>query len=153
VPAIDKYISDATLEVFATMVFLDITPEEPMMGNDDGIDSSLTSTIGLAGDLKGVLAVHCPESAALGIAGAMLGMECAEIDDDVKDAIGEIANMVAGGLKTALAADGVNTELAIPTTIQGKNVRTSGQSGVQRFIIPFVIPAGRFGIELKYVLG
>jgi chemotaxis protein CheX len=153
VPAIEKYITDATLEVFATMVFLDISPAKPMMGNDDGIDSSLTSMIGLAGDLKGVLAVHCPESAALAITGAMLGMECTEIDDDVKDAIGEIANMVAGGLKTALAADGVNTELAIPTTVQGKSVRTSGQSGVQRFIIPFVIPAGEFGVELKYVLG
>jgi len=134
------------------MVFLDIEPQPPLLGMNDTIDSSLSSMIGLAGDLKGVLAIHCSESAALGIAGAMLGMECSEIDDDVKDAIGEIANMVAGGLKTALAVDGVNTELAIPTTVQGKNVRTSGRSGVQRFIIPFAIPVGPFGVELKYVL-
>jgi len=153
VPPIEKYIIDATQEVFSTMVFLDISPEEPLVGQDDGVDSSLTSMIGLAGDLKGVLAIHCPESAALGIAGAMLGMELQELDDDVKDAIGEIANMVAGGLKTALAADSINTELAIPTTILGKNVRTSGQAGVQRFIIPFTTPAGAFGVELKYVLG
>jgi len=153
VPAIEKYIIDATLDLFATMVFLDISPQEPLVGRDDTIDSSLTSMIGLAGDLKGVLAVHCPGPAALGIAGAMLGMECSEIDDDVKDAIGEIANMVAGGLKSALAADSIKTDLAIPTTVLGKQVRTSGQAGVQRFIIPFVTPAGEFGIELQYVLG
>ena len=31
--------------------------------------------------------------------GTFLGMEVAELDDDVKDAIGEIANMIAGNLK------------------------------------------------------
>lgn len=150
-PAIEKYITDATLEVFATMIFLDITPGVAMNGKDDAIDSNLTSMIGLAGGLRGVLAVHCPEEAAKGIAGAMLGMEIEALDEDVKDAIGEIANMVAGGLKTALSSDGIDTELAIPTTAIGKSIRTSGLSGATRFIIPFSTPAGNFGIELKYI--
>ena len=151
-PPIERYITEATLEVFATMVFIDITPKEPLKGMDDAIDSNLTSMIGLAGDLQGVLAVHCPETAALGITGAMLGMDIEKIDDDVRDAIGEIANMVAGGLKTALADDDLTTELTIPTTVLGKAVRTSGQAGVSRFILPFATPVGDFGIELKYVL-
>ena len=33
------------------------------------------------------------------ITGTFLGMEVEELDDDVKDAIGEIANMVAGEFK------------------------------------------------------
>ncbi len=151
-PPIERYITEATLEVFATMIFIDIIPGEPLKGQNDGIDSNLTSMIGLAGDLQGVLAVHCPETAALGITGAMLGMDVATIDDDVRDAIGEIANMVAGGLKVSLAENDIATELAIPTTVLGKAVRTSGQAGVSRFIVPFATPVGDFGIELKYVL-
>jgi len=151
--SLEKYIVDATLEVFATMIFIEITPGAPMKSQDNVIDSNLTSMIGLAGDLKGVLAVHCPEKTAKGITGAMLGMDVEEMDEDVKDAIGEIANMVAGSLKTALASEGTNTELAIPTTVIGKSLRTAGLSGASRFIIPFSNPAGDFGIELKYITG
>ncbi len=122
-----------------------------MIDKDDAFDSSLTSMIGLAGALKGVLAVHCSEKAAKGITGAMLGMEVEELDGDVKDAIGEITNMVAGGLKAAWASDGIDIELAIPTTVIGKSIRTSGLAGGNRFIVPFNTPAGDFGIELKYI--
>jgi len=151
--SVERYITEATVEVFATMIFIDITPGAPMTGQDGIIDSNLTSMIGLAGDLKGVLAVHCPAQAAKGITGAMLGMDIEELDEDVKDAIGEIANMIAGGLKEALTADNINTELAIPTTVLGTAVRTSGHSGISRFIIPFTTSVGIFGIELQYVLG
>jgi len=152
VPPIERYIIDAVLEVFATMIFIDIKSGDSMTGQEDSIDSNLTSMIGLAGDLQGVLAVHCPKDAALGITGAMLGMTVDDINEDVLDAIGEIANMVAGGLKTSLAGDNITTELAIPTTVLGKAVRTSGQAGVSRFILPFATPVGDFGVELKYVL-
>lgn len=151
--ALEKYIIEAALEVFATMIFIEITPGAPLRDKSDAIDSNLTSMIGLAGDLRGVLAVHCPENAAKGITGAMLGMDVDEMNEDVKDAIGEIANMVAGSVKTALASDGVDTELAIPTTVIGKSIRTAGLSGASRFIIPFSTPAGDFGIELKYITG
>ncbi len=149
--SLEKYITAAALEVFAAMIFIEITPGTPLTGREDTIDSNLTSMIGLAGDLRGVLAVHCPEEAAKGITGAMLGMEVDEINEDVKDAIGEITNMVAGGLKTALLSEGTKTELAIPTTAVGKSIRTAGFAGASRFIIPFSTPAGDFGIELRYV--
>ena len=149
--SVEKYITDAALEVFATMIFIDISPGAVLSDKDDAVDSNLTSMIGLAGELRGVLAVHCSEKAAKGITGAMLGMEIEEMDEDVKDAIGEITNMVAGGLKTAWASDGIDVELAIPTTVIGKSIRTSGLAGGTRFIIPFNTPAGDFGIELKYI--
>ena len=151
-PSIEQYIADATLEVFAAMIFVDITPGAPLYDKDDKVESNLTSMIGLAGDLRGVLAVHCPEMTARGIAGAMLGMEIEELDEDVKDAIGEIANMVAGSLKTALAGEGKDTELAIPTTVIGKSIRTTGLAGGSRFLVPFSTAVGEFAIEMKYVL-
>jgi len=149
--SLEKYIVTAVLDVFAAMVFIDITPGETMSGQDDVIDSNLSSMIGLAGDFRGVLALHCPEKAATGITGAMLGMEVDAIDEDVLDAMGEIANMVAGGLKTSLHDDGIDTELAIPTTAVGKAVHITGLSGASRFIVPFTTPVGDFGVELRYI--
>jgi len=151
VTSLEEHIATATLDVFAAMVFVEITPGAPMYEPEDIIDSNLSSMIGLAGTFRGVLAVHCPEKAATGITGAMLGMEVDTIDEDVQDAMGEIANMVAGGLKTALLAEGMETELAIPTTAIGKSIRISGLSGASRFIVPFSTAVGDFGIELRYI--
>lgn len=148
----EQSLIDATLAVFASMIFIDITPEAPSKREPVAIASNLCSLIGLAGDLKGILAIQCPGQVAMGITGAMLGMEVTELDEDAKDAIGEIANMVAGGLKEALAASGRKIELAIPTTVIGKSIRTSGLSGATRVMVPFSCPLGRFGVELRFIL-
>jgi chemotaxis protein CheX len=149
---LDKYLVDATLDVFASMIFIDIVAESTEPEPSPDIEQNLSSLIGLAGDLKGILGIHCPSTVALGITSAMLGMEVTELGEDVKDAIGEIANMVAGGLKVALASHDKKIELAIPTTVIGKAIRTSGLSRATRVIVPFSSPIGRFCVELRFVL-
>ncbi|PIE58475.1 MAG: chemotaxis protein CheX [Desulfobulbus propionicus] len=141
----------ATQDVFASMIFLDLKPGNPVEGKDASFDSSLSSMIGLAGDLKGLLAVHCTRETALSITSSMLGMEVDELDEDVKDAIGEVANMVAGGIKASLTDYKVNIELAIPSVAVGKGIRVSSISKGCRVLLPFTIPAGTFGIEFQYV--
>ena len=146
---LEKFLTEGTMEVFAAMVFIDITP---VCGDSEEPDADMTSMIGLAGDLKGILAVKCPAPVAMEITGAMLGMEVDALNEDVKDAIGEIANMIAGGLKVALIDCGRKVELAIPTTAIGKSIRTSGLSGAALARVPFTTPQGRFWVELRYIL-
>lgn len=148
----ENILINAMLEVFSSMVFIEITAEPAEQNGTTAMEYNLVSLIGLAGDLKGILAIQCPGAVAMGITEAMLGMEVSELDGDVKDAIGEISNMVAGGLKEGLLPAGKKIELAIPTTVIGTNVRTSGLSGASRLLIPFTCPLGRFGIELRYIL-
>lgn len=149
---LEKFLVDATLEVFASMIFIEIEPQAATDESVAALSPNLSSLIGLAGDLKGILAIHCPENAALEITSAMLGMEVTELGEDAKDAIGEIANMIAGGLKVSLAEEEKKIELAIPTTVIGRSIRASGLSGAKRIMIPFTCPSGRFGIELRYIL-
>ena len=87
---------------------------------------------------------------AIGITETFLGMDVEEINEDVKDAIGELVNMVTGGLKDALTGQGQEIKLAIPTTIAGRSFRISSKSDVGRVCIPFKLDAGTFFIELKY---
>lgn len=149
---LEQFLIDATMDVFNAMVFIEVAPE--VSGNDEdlAVDANLISCIGLAGDLKGLVALHCPAAVAMDITGAMLDMDIGELGEDCKDAIGEIANMVAGGLKTAVNASGRNIELAIPVTVVGSSFRTSGLAGAARVFVPFATPSGRFGVELKYVV-
>ncbi len=145
-------ISATTEEIFATMIFLDLAVAEPLTQGKEDLGCHISAMIGLSGDFNALLGIHCPAEVGLAIGGAMLGMDLDEIDDDTKDALGEITNMLAGGLKEAFAAEGTNLLLAIPTTISGSSYKISAPSGSNRIIIPFDLEVGRFYIDLKYSL-
>ncbi len=139
-------------EVFSTMLMVELESEDVVYQKKVEINSNITSMIGLGGGLKGLLAVHCPSSVATKITSAFLGMDVEEIDDDVKDAIGEIANMVAGNLKVSYAAVDVNIELAIPTSIVGDSFYVSGIADATRVVVPFSMNNETFWVELMYVM-
>ncbi len=139
-------------DVFSTMLMVELESEKPILNKRGEIESNLTSMIGLGGGIRGVLAVHCPATVAKTITSGFLGMEVEELDDDVKDAIGEIANMVAGNLKVAYATIAVSIELAIPTSIVGESFSVCGSANAQRIIVPLKMAGERFWIELMYVL-
>ncbi|GEM_PF-420058 len=86
--------------------------------------ADITAMVGLAGKLRGMMSVRCTSRAACGMAEAMLGSSITDVDvsscnDNVKDALGEVCNMVAGNFKAKLSgmADGCN--LSLPTVITG----------------------------------
>ena len=145
-------IARATEEIFNTMIFLDIAAEPPLVQGKQVVECHVSAMIGLSGDFSALLGIHCPGPVGREIAGAMLGMELDDVNDDVKDALGEIANMLAGSLKEACAGENVALELAIPTAISGKSYTISSPSGSDRVIIPFTLAQGRFFVELKYSL-
>jgi len=145
-------IKSATEEIFATMIFLELAAGEPLTAGKQDLGCYVSAMIGLSGDFNAMLGIHCPADVGMAIAGAMLGMEVDEVDEDTKDALGEITNMLAGGLKDAFASKEVDLMLAIPTTISGNNYKISAPTGSNRILIPFDIEAGRFYIDLKYSL-
>jgi len=147
-----KKITETTEEIFNTMIFMELAAGTPLENTKEAIGCHVSAMIGLTGDFSAMLGIHCPEAAGLAIAGEMLGMEIGEIDADVKDALGEIANMLAGGLKEKFAAENVALELAIPTAISGKSYTISAPTGSNRIVIPFQIEKGAFYIEIKYNL-
>ena len=73
--------------------------------------------VGLGGSCSGLVGLHIPDDFAREATAAMLGMEVDEIegDCDVHDAIGEIANMLAGEMKMLLSKTGQNISLSTPT--------------------------------------
>lgn len=137
-------------EIFATMIFIDLQAGEPLDTGEEDLGCHVSAMIGLSGDFNAMLGIHCPAQVGTAIGGAMLGMELDEVDDDTKDALGEIANMVAGGLKEVFATEQVDLLLALPTTISGDSYKISAPSGSNRILIPFDIEAGRFYIDFKY---
>jgi chemotaxis protein CheX len=149
---IGQDIVSATTDVFSTMLMVDLVIGDPVEGPGGEFASNITSMLGLGGDIRGMLAVHCPAVVAKAITGGFLGMDVDELNEDVKDAIGEIANMVAGNLKIAFAGYDMKIELAIPTSIVGESYRVGGMLGARRVAVPFEMGSGQFLVELKYIV-
>lgn len=108
-------LEHATREVFAVMVGSELAPAgEPVTG--EGMN--VTSMVGLAGQICGVLTIRCASEAAARMAAKMLGVD-APTGEDISDAIGEICNMIAGDFKHKIAGMSEGCMLSVPTVITG----------------------------------
>jgi len=85
------------------------------------VPESVTAVVGFGGLLSGACVFRSGGPAAMKIAACMTGMEFAEIDDTVKDGIGEICNMLAGAWKGKVPELSANCGLSVPAVITGRD--------------------------------
>jgi len=81
----------------------------------------VTSMIGLAGSLCGLLTLRCSSNSAAFMATKMLGADGAGAKAQMEDAVGEVCNMVAGNFKNKISGIGDGCKLSVPTVITGSN--------------------------------
>jgi chemotaxis protein CheX len=101
--------------VFLTMMDLELTSsEKPWHPGGD----RLTSFVQLTGDWNGAVLIECTRRQACQFAGRILAMDPPDaVDDDVRDVLGELANMIGGNMKCGMSATGVR--LSMPTVMDG----------------------------------
>jgi len=145
------YVISATQEVFSTMIMMDIVDQFPMKEPVSRFKCSITGMVGFAGSYSGVISIHCPVELALKITSNMLGVECDEVNEDLNDAIGEIANMLGGSVKQVLSKGGLDVKLSIPTVISGEDYTVNSLSDSDCVVIPFVVEGHKLlvGLTLK----
>ena len=93
-----------------------------------GEPESVTAVVGFGGLLSGACVFRSGASAAIKIAAHMTGMEFTEVDDTVKDGIGEICNMLAGAWKSKVPDLAANCGLSIPAVITGRDYKIHVQA-------------------------
>lgn len=134
-----------------TMANTEATPYKPFLKDGRSSKGDVTGIIGLAGNqAKGSLAITFTEPAILHIASQMFGEKIDVVDDSVADCVGEITNMVTGGAKKILSERGYTFDMAIPSTIRGKNHTINHQTNGRIVCIPFATTAGDFYVEVCF---
>lgn len=144
-----QIIIDATQEIFSSMIMLEVTPGEPFERNNQTLQESISGIVGLAGTIKGLLAIHMPNPVALSVTTAFLGMEVEEIDEDVSDAIGELANMLAGSIKAVLDPKGSGINLSMPSAVFGEEYTIDCLMDAENVTVPFQVDGQNFSVELQ----
>jgi chemotaxis protein CheX len=107
----------AAREVFELMLGCKLAP----LPDSTPEEFDITSMVGLAGQVCGMLSIRCAQKAAVIMSSKMLGAAPGPFGPEVQDAFGEIANMVAGNFKNKVSGLGDACMLSVPTVITGND--------------------------------
>jgi chemotaxis protein CheX len=110
---------------------------------------AVTAVVGFGGVLSGACVLSSSAKAAIDMAAHITGMKFEEVDDTVRDALGEICNMLAGVWKGKVPELASHCGLSVPAVITGRDYRLHVQSlefqlnhaycfGGQRFAVTIV---------------
>ena len=146
---LQQEIIDATKDVFDTMLMLPITSGVALSDKVYQFKDSVSGMLGFSGDIQGMLTIHCPQNVAFTITEGLLGMSVESVDEDVKDTIGEMANMILGGIKDTFLNQGTDISLAIPTVMAGRSYQVKGVDYASWTTVPFFLDDDEFLVELK----
>jgi chemotaxis protein CheX len=140
-------ITTSVKQIFSTMIFMDDIVEEEFSDEaDTRFNCSISALVGLGGSCPGMVGVHIPEDFAKEVTAAMLGMEPDEVegDSDIHDAVGEVANMLAGEMKMVLSNKGADVCISTPTIISGKEYVIDVLADNGAISVPFTRGVHRF---------
>jgi len=125
--------------VFSMMLGMKIEPLEAVSLDEPKPYDGVVSLVTFSGEWIGAGMFCCHEDLACEIGAAMLGHEVTQIDADVLDGIGEMANMIIGNLKEQLEGKTGPLALSIPMVVYGKNFSTRTPVKAPWTIQPFQI--------------
>jgi chemotaxis protein CheX len=133
---IEQAISKAAREVFETMLNLDLEIEPSVMREviEPEMFHGVVALVGVAGPWTGTGHISCSPHFAQQVAGALLMTEYDAVNEDVLDAVAEVANMIVGNVKTIFEERLGPLGLTVPTVIFGRNYQTRS-AGVKDWVL------------------
>ena len=108
----NKYLTpfiDATVMVLETMASVKPVVGETCIWNKD---KNMTEVVGLIGfsneeeNIKGFMTISFSKSSIIQVVSNMLGEEFETMNDEVREAVGELANMISGQARQKLSLMG-----------------------------------------------
>ncbi|PIE74743.1 MAG: chemotaxis protein CheX [Deltaproteobacteria bacterium] len=141
----------ATKNVLETMAFVKITPGKPYLKKDSMATGDVSSVVGMTGSPDGSFSISFKKDIILKIVSNMFGEEITVLNDEVSEAVGEIANMISGQARQELEVLGYVLDGAIPSVITGEKHELRHISDGPMIAVPFQDEAGReFTLEICY---
>lgn len=141
---------DATMNVLETMASIKARPGEPYLKKAMLAKGEVTGVIGLTGEVSGTLSVSFTETSILSLVSNMFGEEMKEMNEEIRDAVGEITNIISGQARQKLEESGRSLKAAIPTVITGKDHTITHITPYPVFAVDFSTDNGEFTIEVCF---
>lgn len=133
-------------EVLSTMVGMETTVGKPHLKTQPTTSYDVSGIIGFSGQVIGSMVVSFPQGVAERIVEAFAGTKLSPDTPDFADAVGELANMIAGSAKKDL---GGSASITVPSVIIGPGHTVARLAEVPCVVIPCSTPVGEFAVEVS----
>jgi chemotaxis protein CheX len=140
----------ATKDVLSMMAMVDPKAGRPYVKKNNVATGDVTGIVGLTGDKIGSVSISFDKKLAVTIVKNMLGDDIQDLLQDVKDAVGEITNMISGQARAGLSGMGLTFQGGTPTVIMGDKHTISHATNEPVMAIPFTAEGGDFVIEFCF---
>jgi CheY-specific phosphatase CheX len=144
---IREFITRHLTEVFDTML---AKKAEPINDCTVTHHERVCGSVGFGGEtISGVVYLHLSAAFAATAAAAMLGLGPEDLSEaEVNDVVGEMTNMLAGGLKSALCDSGAPCAVSPPSIIRGNSFVVEPSPDVERIWLPFKCEQEQVAVEI-----
>ncbi len=112
-------VSEAACGVLKTACSLSLEPHEEEASVSPEV---VIAIISLVGQVEWSLFIGLPKTTAVGLAAKFAGFEIPYDSPDMGDAVGELANLLAGDVKARLDARGVKADISLPTVLRAQDI-------------------------------
>jgi chemotaxis protein CheX len=140
---------NAVERVMAAMLGIEIGAAEAFI--ERGVPESrdeVVAFIGIAGTWAGTGSMSCSAELACRFCELMLTMEAPAVNEEVLDAVGELANMIVGNVKTELERHLGQLCLSSPTAIIGRSFKTKGARNTQWSVLRYDVDGEPLTLKL-----
>jgi chemotaxis protein CheX len=140
----------AAMHVLKTMADIDARPGKPFLKKDNKALGDVSAIMGITGAAKGSMALVFSEKCIKGIASNLLGEVFNHLNREVKDAVGELTNMICGDARRRLSEEGFILQAGIPTIVAGAGHSIMHITDGPHLAVPFETDHGSFIIEVAF---
>lgn len=133
------------------MANIELTSQKPRTKSDEIAVGDVSGIIGMIGPtVKGSMAITFDKQLAANIMQNMLGETPDELNDDVRDMVGEMTNMICGGAKHALSEQNYHFDMATPVIVSGSNHTIVHKVDGPKIILTFTSAFGNAYLEICF---
>ncbi|MEN6336212.1 MAG: chemotaxis protein CheX [Phycisphaerales bacterium] len=137
--SLEDVMLESAKEVFGSMVCLPMEKADGPAAKTD--EPAFLATITFTGDFEGCFGIACNQDCVRAITAGMLCMEPGSqpSETEIIDAIGEIANMVMGGVKTRVQHEITKVEISIPSVVFGRQLQSRLSEAMCKVVVPTTV--------------
>ena len=136
----------AVREVFSTMLGTAVNVASPHNKSHPSPTFDVSAIVGISGQVVGSMVLSFEMETAAKIVAALSGAVVSPKSPDFPDAVGEIANMIAGSAKRNF---GATASISIPSIVMGGGHTLARLHDQPCIVIPCNTDLGRFVIEVS----
>lgn len=141
---------EAVINILETTATLSVKARRPYLKKDSVATGNITCNLKLTGDINGTVSISFTSGSILNIVSNMFGEEMTEMNEEISDAVGEIANMISGQVTTKFA------EMEKTLKVETSSIQTEEKHMIEHDLthpviaMPYIAGKGELTIEVCF---